>query len=150
MTENIERRKYKRFPVIRDFSETVEITIFSQHQAQPPNKLPGIVLNLSAGGIALLTFVSIPVGSDVSFKLSLPNLKNAPLLKGKVVRVENHENTYMVGIKFEEVEEGIKKMLIKMGEDYESCEIRLSFGVSNGCYKECSYYPLCNKKNKIK
>jgi c-di-GMP-binding flagellar brake protein YcgR len=146
----MERRKYKRFPVIRDFSETVEITFSLPQQPSHLNKVPGIVLNLSAGGMALLTFISIPVGSDISFKLSLPNTKNAFLLKGKVVRVENHENTYLAGIKFEEIDEEVKKLLTKMGEDYENCEIRLSFNIADGCYKECSYYPLCNKKIKIK
>ncbi len=143
-----ERRRHKRFPVMSGIAEPVDI-VFSPSPVEPKEPVPGIITDLSAGGLALMTFVPVPIEATISITLDLPGLEKTKL-DGKVLRREDKEGTYLHGIKFFHVSEKVAHKLGYMGNDYQDCEIKLSFGVKDVCDKKCHYWLLCTKSAKIK
>lgn len=141
---NQDRRKHKRFPVLENIAKSIELFI--------PEKssygLPAILLDLSRSGVGLLTFTPIKVGTILNIDIDLIEL-HIHNLKGKVVWMKNIQQTYRIGVKFLEIEEKIAKKIDKIAQDYTDCEIKLSLGVKDVCFKKCNYYTLCNKKYKL-
>lgn len=91
-----ERRKYKRLNVFH-LSTLVEI------KTTPNDTLAtGILLDISAGGIGILSFKEIPVGTIINLKLSLHNLETDNI-KAKVVWTKENNKTYRIGIQFIEI-----------------------------------------------
>lgn len=143
-----ERRKHKRFPIMNGLAEPVDI-IFSPSPLETKQPIPGIISNLSAGGLALITFVPIPIEATISISLNIPGLEKTKL-EGKVLRREDKGSTHLHGIRFSHVSEKVAHKLEQMGTDYQNCEIKLSLGVTDVCDKKCHYWLLCTKSVKIK
>jgi len=143
-----ERRKYKRFPVLRELAEPVDIQL-TPSPIESKQPIPGVISNLSAGGMALITFVPIPIDAILSITLDIPDLEKAKI-EGKVVRREGAGGSYLHGIMFTKIPEKTVHKLHQMGIDYEDCEIKLSLGVTDVCDKSCSYWHLCAKPVKLK
>lgn len=143
-----ERRQHKRFPLMDGLAEPVDI-VFSPSPVEKGEPVPGVLFNLSAGGLALMTFLPIPIEAIVSIILDLPGLEKTKV-EGKVLRREDKSGTYLHGIKFSHILEKVVHKLEHMGRDYEDCELKLSFGVTDVCDKKCHYWALCTKPVKIK
>jgi len=143
-----ERREHKRFPVMNGLAEPVDI-IFSPSPLESKKPVPGIISNLSAGGMALMTFVPIPIEATISITLNLPGLEKTKL-EGIVLRREDKGGTYLHGIRFSHIPEKVVHKLEHLGRDYEDCEIKLSFGVTDVCDKKCHYWGFCTKPVKLK
>lgn len=99
-TRHQQRRKYVRFAL----KNKVRFQIISGANHRPAKgsskKLCGIMLNISQGGMLLLT--SAEIGSTVFLALSLevPGLSQVSNVIGKVKRVEKDKRKYLVGIEF--------------------------------------------------
>ncbi len=91
-----ERRQYKRLNV---YHMSVPIRIKTKHD---DFLAPGILLDISAGGVGLLIFKEIPLGAVVELSISLNNL-NTDIIKAQVVWVKSSEKTYRLGLKFIEI-----------------------------------------------
>jgi len=140
-----ERRKYKRFPTL-SVLKSIELSAPSLKMKE---SIPAIMFNLSGGGIAFITFCPFPLNSNILFNLDLGDIK-LKNIKGKVVRMEEKKQTYLVGVQFLNLPQRDKKKIIKMADDYESCESRILHHENIICFpSSCSYYNLCNKKQKI-
>ncbi|MCS7150967.1 MAG: PilZ domain-containing protein [Endomicrobia bacterium] len=106
------RRKYKRLNV---YHLGVPIQIKYNND---DILIPGILLNLSSGGLGILVFKKIDVGTRVNIKISLHNLFTNNI-KAKVVWIKEHENTYSMGLEFikitkrdrEQIKEFVEKHL---------------------------------------
>lgn len=147
-TKPEERRQHKRFPLMNGLAEPVDI-VFSPSPLESKQPVPGIITNLSAGGLALMTFLPIPIEATISITLNIPGLERTKL-EGKVLRREDKGGTHLHGIKFSRISEKIARKLELMGNDYQDCEIKLSLGVTDVCDKKCHYWLLCTKTVKIK
>jgi c-di-GMP-binding flagellar brake protein YcgR len=110
--------------------------------------IPGILVDLSAGGMAILTFTSIPVGTDVNLSVEIPGLKTQPI-KGKVVWALAKGEMWRIGIVFSSIEPGDFRHINRMAFDCYDCETKLALGVADVCVEKCSYYPLCSKAPKV-
>lgn len=143
-----ERRQFKRFPVLRELAEPVDIHL-SPSPLETKQPIPGIISDLSAGGVALITFVPISPGMTLSVILDIPGLEKSTV-QGKVVRQEAKGGSYLHGIKFTEISEKLLHRLNHLGKEYEDCQIKLSLGVTDECSKKCSYWDLCSKPVKVK
>ena len=64
----LNRRKNPRLPVIKDFGREVHISIGEE-------KINGIILNLSVGGMLLLTYSNLPKDADLTLSFDLANIK---------------------------------------------------------------------------
>lgn len=143
-----ERRKHKRFPVLRELAEPVDIRLSPSpiHSKQP---IPGVISNLSAGGMALIAFIPLLVDATIAIILDIPDLEKTKV-EGKVVRREDKGGSYLHGIMFTSVPEKVQRYLNQMGIDYEECKIKLSLGLTDVCDKKCTYWHLCTKPVKIR
>ncbi len=146
-----ERRKYIRFPIISDLVEPIMLKVSS---CEIKDGVPGIMMDLSAGGVVVITFIPLQEGSLLELTINLPGLK-IEKAEGKIVRVEEKTGTYAVGIGFFKLSKKVKEKIKQMAKDFHHCKIRHLNGEKNICFKECAYYSLCSqtikghtKKNK--
>ena len=109
-----ERRKHKRIPVLSSLIKLISIEIPALHMTNP---LPGIMGNLSAGGMTIATFMPIPLGTELELSIDLPGLSTNNL-KGQVTRVNDKEGSCLITIAFTEIDRKTK---------YEINELVLSY-----------------------
>jgi len=139
-----ERRKYRRIPAI----SMVKETMIESRQLKLKRKIPAIVFNLSGGGMALITFLSIPVDTIIFLNFNLGGLKLKDV-EGKVVRAEGKKKTYLIVIAFTKIREEVKNRINMMADAFDLCETRILMGEEDVCSIECTYYKLCTKSVKM-
>ncbi len=132
-------------PVISSFLKPV---LIRSDQLGLRESAPGIIVDLSAGGLAMITFVPIYPGTRLSLNLNLPGLRIKDIV-AHVLRVKQKYKTYMAAIKFDRLNSKSKDKINKMADDYDLCETRLMLGEKKICSRRCSYFPLCSKSIKI-
>jgi len=137
-----ERRKHRRFNTIKQIGEPVKISL-------PDGEVSGAIMDLSVGGMALLTYADIPVGTVLNFAVDIPGLKTQPMA-GKVVRNEVKGNLRLIAIEITNISEKDIASVSKMAGEFSDCENKIALGVSDVCFTACAYYPLCEKPQKIK
>ncbi|MEN3013806.1 MAG: PilZ domain-containing protein [Endomicrobiia bacterium] len=92
----IEKRKHKRLNV---FHLTLPIQI---RTSKDNVSVAGILLDISAGGIGILSFKEVPVDCIIELSLNLHNIKTGPI-KAKVVWIKSQDKTYRIGLQFIEI-----------------------------------------------
>jgi len=136
----MEKRTHQRFPTL-SVIKTVEIST-----GEGRSSVPAIMCDISAGGLAMITFLPFPKLSKIVLDLTLPgiSLKKVP---AQIVRIEEKNGTYLIGLKFTKVPAKLKETINSMAKDWKACEERLAVKKKANCIK-CSYYTLCTKENK--
>lgn len=144
MKQPSERRRHPRLPLHLSVAKLVDFKCDGlEHSA------PAVLVDLSAGGLAMICFALPPSAKDLTFRLSLPGLVNAKL-KGKIVRARRKGETYQVAIEFTELQDKWGHLVSKLTKAYMACEERLQQGDRHFCFKECAFYPLCQKEEKAR
>lgn len=138
----LNRRKNPRLPVIKDFGREVHISIGEE-------KINGIILNLSVGGMLLLTYSNLPKDSDLTLSFDLANIKTKPI-KGKIIRAAQKSVMYELAIEFLEIDTLDSKKINRIAIDYNDCENKIDLGAQDVCKLDCSYFQLCEKEHKLK
>jgi len=141
-----DRRTSLRFPVLSDFVKPVELSSESSNTQQA---LPGIITHVSASGLALFSFTPVQLGTQLFMTLNLPGVDNVKII-GMAVRVEQKGESYLAGIKFIKIPHMAKTQINRIANDFNDCELKLSFGIQDVCTRSCSYFLLCEKPQKIK
>ncbi|MFH1715302.1 MAG: PilZ domain-containing protein [Elusimicrobiota bacterium] len=136
-----EKRRHRRVRISPLLIEPIQIRIPETKVSQPA---PGIIADISAGGIALMTYLDLPIGTQIDLGFNLFGLK-LEKLKGRVARVKEHYNTYMMAIIFDKACRSIDKHIDTVSMDFEDCETKWVRGEENICKKTCSYYDYCTK-----
>jgi len=136
----MDRRKHQRMPTLSIIKE-VELARNGSGE-----KIPAIMCDISAGGLAIITFLPLPEGAEIILNLALPdiNLKN---VKARIVRTAEKNGTYLAGLQFLNLSRKLKAKINKMALDWKKCEDNLALGLKVDCSK-CSYYKICTKKAK--
>lgn len=155
-----ERRAFRRFPVMVHVAKPVEIRLDGAVEG-----LPGVLVDLSAGGMSLVTFTSpagmpphpsaplraglqpLPQTSRYTFCLNLAGTHRFQL-PGRIIRAQRKGETYLVGIKFSAVHADWRQRLQQLADAYLDCEEKLAVGKQHVCFPECAYYALCEKSAK--
>ena len=138
----LNRRKNPRLPVIKDFGREVHLSIGEE-------KINGIILNLSVGGMLLLTYSNLPKDADLTLSFDLANIKTKPI-KGKIIRAAQKAVMYELAIQFLEIDTLDSKKINRIAIDYNDCENKIDLGAKDVCKSECSYFDLCDKEYKLK
>ena len=139
----INRRKYSRLPIIKNVAKELFVST-------DKGFFKGLIINLSAGGLLLLVYADLPIGSHVCLLFDYPPLETEPIF-GEVIRsTKTKAIVREVAIKFTSISATDAKKINKLAVDYNDCETKITLGVSDVCSKECSYYNFCEKKLKIK
>ena len=141
-----ERRKHKRLPVIKDLAEPVELTIIDPHDAR---HLPGVLTNLSAGGMDLVLMGQIEGRPTFRLNMHLPGFDRFEV-EGKLVWSRAKGATSVVGIQFTKIDADHAKQIVHMAEAYWDCENRIRQKAPMVCFHGCAYWELCSKPAKLK
>jgi len=139
-----ERRKYKRVPTI----SIVKEALIESPALKLKREIPAILSNLSAGGMALITFLSLPLDAIISLSFNIDGLKLKDA-EGRVVRVEGKKNTYLIVIAFTKIRAEVKNRINMMADAFDLCETRILMGEKDVCSMRCAYYELCSKPVKM-
>jgi hypothetical protein len=140
-----DRRAHRRFPVIKDLAEPVELHL----SEGSVNDLPAVLTNLSAGGMSLVVFANVKGDTKLKMMLNLPGLEGMQL-EGRVAWEQSKGDTTTVGVQFHHVAHETAKRITRMAEAFQDCDVKLSFGLKDVCFRECNYWPLCHKQVKLK
>jgi hypothetical protein len=97
-----ERRKHKRLPVIKDLAEPIELAITDPHSGAIRH-LPGVLTNLSAGGMDLVLLGALTGNPQIKLNMHLPGFDRFEV-EGKLVWSRPKGNTSVVGIQFTKIE----------------------------------------------
>jgi len=139
-----DRRQHKRLPLMLSVATPIRIEMHSENF---DGMLPGILVNLSAGGMAIIVFRHLPEETEIRFSLEFMGIKRD--MTGHIVREEKKfSDTYMVGIKFDRVSKKLKEVVESMADDHDICQIRYVMKPSTACFPECSFKPLCARRIK--
>ena len=144
-----ERRQHKRLPVIKNLAEPIEISILDAH-AHQSRLLPGVLTNLSAGGMVLVLMGPINEKAP-GFRLNmhLPGFDRFEV-EGKIVWAKPKDATSVVGIQFTKIDKDHAKQITHMAEAYWECEDRIQKDADTVCFHGCSFWDLCEKEVKLK
>ncbi|MDD2524215.1 MAG: PilZ domain-containing protein [Endomicrobiia bacterium] len=138
----LNRRRHPRLPVIKDIAREVAIST-------EKGSFPGIIINLSASGMSLLSYSNIPEKVEVCLALDIPTISTKQIY-GKIIRVKSKSIMWEIGILFTEIDTLDSKKINRVAVEFTDCDNKIALGAQDVCKKECSYYFLCNKKQKIK
>jgi c-di-GMP-binding flagellar brake protein YcgR len=144
-----DRRKHQRFPIIKDLAEPIEIVL----TGKDPVSLPGVLTNLSAGGLDLILMGEMGEQRKAqNIQLSLSHLHGFDNIKlsGRIVWTSEKGGTTLVGIEFTQISPKHREYINTMAKAYWECEGRIDRGEFEICFRECSYWNLCNKPAKLK
>ena len=144
----IERRKHKRLPVINDLAEPIELTFVESRNHQPIT-VPGVLTNLSAGGMDLVLLAPIDGKPVFRLQMHLPGFDRFEV-EGKVVWSKPKESTTQVGIQFTKIDPDHEHQIKHMTDAFWECEDRIRTQAPTICFHGCSYWDLCEKPAKLK
>jgi hypothetical protein len=137
----VEKRRNRRMPIIKQFGEPVMM-----HMQE--KSVPGVILDLSADGVSMITYAYIPVGAGICMTIDLPMLKTKPM-NGKVVWILPKGDMWRIGIYIESIDTLDAKHINRMAIDFNDCENKISLGVPDVCAAKCSYHQICEKPQRI-
>lgn len=152
-----DRRGYIRFPVMRNVGEPIELKVILHRKKI---SIPGYILNLSAGGIEIITLgnrsAKLSIGTPFVLDLKLPHL-NGHNVEGKIVRIHkgrkallHHSNDeWFLGLRFTKIKSSNVHIINRMAEDWSICETKIEMSLSDICFRECAYWDLCEKSVKL-
>lgn len=141
-----ERRKHKRFPIIKDLAEPIELAVIDNHHMA---KVPGILTNFSAGGMDLVLMGTIPDKSGIRLSMHLPGFDRFSV-EGRMVWSHPKGATSQVGIEFTKIDSDHVKQINHMADAYWECEQRIKDRAPTICFHGCVYWDLCEKPAKLK
>jgi len=96
-----DRRKHKRFPIIRDMAEPIEISVLDANDRI--RQIPGVLTNFSAGGMDLVLMGSIKDVPQVKLSLHLPGFDRFEV-EARVVWTKPKGPTEIVGLQFTKID----------------------------------------------
>ena len=137
-----ERRRHHRIPVMVDVAAPLTIRFEGKDV-----DVPAVLINLSAGGLSMVTFGVPPGGRTLRLDINLPGVASGHV-HGKIVRVHSRGATHQVGVQFTDFREKWELIVGKLAEAYQGCEEKLAQGERHFCLKVCAYFPLCDKAEK--
>lgn len=141
-----ERRKHKRFSATAFLNRPVHL------RPLPPlfsEDLKGRLIDLSAGGMAIVINQSLPVDSMLDLNLRFPDgseLNALVQVRHVMVRDPKH---ILHGIEFVAVDPDMATRIDRMSGDYINCESRIIAGTNPICRAECAFFTMCTKKEKL-
>ena len=142
-----ERRQHVRLPILHGILEPVEIEFFTMDAHGKPVPQPAILVDLSAGGMRLITFMPPPHTKELNIVLKLNGMKEAPIT-GKISWVKEKGGVFMNGISFSGISPDDKRRISEMAEDYSDCDTRMALKLPEVCVETCRAHGLCNKPQK--
>ena len=140
-----ERRKHPRFSATAFLNRPVYLTPLPPYFGHP---VKGKLIDLSAGGMAILITELIPQETMLNLKITFPDQSVIDSLI-KVRRVAERGRSHVHGIEFLTLPAEMAEKIQKMSNDYVNCESRIQSGARDVCRTDCAFFTMCNKKEKL-
>ena len=129
-----ERRKHPRLPLHLSVAKLVDFKCEGLDQPAP-----AILVDLSAGGLAMICFALPAISKRVTFRLELPGLVKAQI-HGRIVHAYRKGETYRVSVAFTELQKEWTHFIDKLVKSYNDCKDRWEQGDRQHCPKDCAYH----------
>ena len=142
-----ERREHVRLPILHGILDPVDVNFYDKEDAGKSRPQPAILVDFSAGGMRLITFLEPPHSKELNMILKLAGVKEMPII-GKISWVKEKGGVFMNGITFSEISNEDKKRISEMAEDYVDCDTRIALRLPEVCVETCRANGLCNKPQK--
>ena len=142
-----ERREHVRLPILHGILEPVDVNFYDKADTAKSRPQPAILVDLSAGGMRLITFLEPPHSKELNMILKLAGVKEMPII-GRISWVKEKGGVFMNGITFSEISTEDKKRISEMAEDYVDCDTRIALRLPEVCVETCRSHGLCNKPQK--
>jgi len=140
-----DKRQHRRFPVLKDIAEPVDLFLMDESARE----VPAVLTNLSAGGMSLVVFAPVSGKARLKITLDVHGFEGVEL-EGRVAWTTPKGDTTVVGVSFDHLAKNVVHKINGMADHYQDCEVKLSFGVKDVCFRECLYWSLCTKNVKLK
>ena len=153
-----ERRGHVRFPVISNVGEPIELNVINNGKVLC---IPGYIIDLSAGGVGIMALGkdsgTLPEGTPFTLDLNLPNLESHNV-EGKIIRIQkgrkahlqHSDDEWFLSLRFTKIKSSFVQHINRMAEDWSICETKIQMHLPDVCFRECSYWNLCEKSQKLK
>jgi len=142
-----ERREHVRLPILHGILEPVELEFYAKGADGKHHPQPAILVDLSAGGMRLITFLEPPHSKELNMILKLAGVKEMPIT-GRISWVKEKGGVFMSGIIFSGICAEDRKRISDMAEDYVDCDTRIALKLPEVCVETCKAHGLCNKPQK--
>ncbi|HAH30806.1 MAG TPA: hypothetical protein DCL44_00655 [Elusimicrobia bacterium] len=142
-----ERRQHVRLPILHGILEPVDVQFSAKEKGGKSRPQPAILVDLSAGGMRLITFLEPPHSNELNIILKLAGIKEIPVT-GKISWVKERGGVFMNGISFTGISPDDRKRVNEMAEDYADCDTRMILKLPEVCVETCRAHGLCNKPQK--
>jgi c-di-GMP-binding flagellar brake protein YcgR len=153
-----ERRRNVRFPVMRNVGEPIELKVVKNNQKI---SIPGFILNLSSGGVKIVTLghehVDFALGTHFDLDLKIPHLfshhvegRIIHIQKGDKAKLHHTNDEWFLSLEFTKIKGSDQQRLNRMAEDWSICETKIQLGLPDICFRECAYWDICEKNVKMK
>jgi hypothetical protein len=140
-----ERREHRRTPILTELAEPVSLYVVDE----PHWDAPAVLTDLSAKGMGLVVMAHITGKTEVQMTINLPGLEGVSVA-GKIVWISSKGDTTRIGVSFSKISSSYASRINHMAEANGECDTKLSFGVKDVCFRECHFWPLCDKPVKLK
>ncbi len=152
-----ERRKHSRLSVIRNVGEPMELDIV---QNGKKIEILGFVINLSAGGVGIITLgdqaKDLVSGTQFILTLTLGDFvcknvegKIAHVSVGAKAKAHHNKNEWMVGLSFTKIKAEDARHINKMADDWDICETKMGMKLPDICFRQCTSWDICEKPVKL-
>jgi hypothetical protein len=140
-----ERRRYKRFTATAFLRMPVHLSPVPPFFGKP---IKGQLIDLSAGGMALVIDEVIPLNTKLQMGITFPDRTR---VEGtcQVRRIVPKGAKYMIGVEFQFVAQEMCERIDKMSTEYIDCETRIAEKKTEVCRMNCAFYSMCNKSQKL-
>lgn len=109
----------------------------------------GKLIDLSAGGMAIVIRDIIPQGTKLDMTVTFPD-KTSLNCTVEVKRVVPKAKSYLHGIEFLNLQPEMVARIEKMSSDYIDCEARIqSTPTGEICKTSCAFFNMCTKPQRI-
>lgn len=140
-----DRRRHIRFSATAFLNRPVYLTPLPPYFGHP---VKGKLIDLSAGGMAILISEMIPQETMLNLKITFPDQSVIDSLV-KVRRVSERGRNHVHGIEFLTLSAEMAEKINRMSTDYINCEARIQGGNREVCRTDCAFFTMCTKKEKI-
>ena len=141
----MERRKHHRFSATAFLNRPLTVTPLPPFIGKPAK---GKLIDLSAGGLAMLINQIIPQGTRLKLTINFPDhtiLEADTEVKHMIPR----DRHYLHGLEFLSIGSAMVERIAKMSADYIDCEQRIHANSLNACVgAECAFFTMCTKQER--
>lgn len=144
--ETVKSRQFERFAVPEMLRMTVTVSPLSSAFEKT---YEGKLLNISAGGMALLLPEKLPELTCWALRISLMDHSEIETLV-QIRHSVPQQNQFAHGLQFVSIPSYLGEQVENLAKDFASCESRIKSGAPNVCRETCSLFDHCEKPQKLR